>query len=171
MAIINGVHVPGINRVAILRDVKANNTSGGNAAATYSARILNTLEDPTGIVLNPGAFTGTGGTNTDVQLGNGAYIIEARLSMQSNAVPSFRARARLQNTTDASTTILGANIDAGTLSAEMPCTVIGTFTVTGGPKTFQLQQRANSAVTDGYGFPCNFGDLEQYSYVTIRKIA
>jgi hypothetical protein len=130
------------------------------------------LVDPTGIIQNPGSFTGVGGTNTQFQLAAGAYRIKAIAAVGDTTGGNSFSKIKLRNVTDSSDTLIGvasqSNNTGGTV-AVIPVTLGGIFTITA-TKTFELQHRASSVDTNGYGVPTNFGDNEVYVEIELEKI-
>lgn len=148
---------------AYLRDEKANNTAGGDGAATtWNTRTLNTeVFDPDNIVTLAGnQFT----------LAAGTYFIVAR----APGLFVDKTRSRIRNVTDSTTTLLGAS-DLG-VSGATPvvahCPVRGRFTISS-TKAFELQQytQNNAGFGVGLGTPTNSGDTEVYSEVEIWREA
>jgi hypothetical protein len=87
-----------IPRIATLKDVQPSGTNGGTAgAATTQTRVLNTLDDPTGIV--------TSLASNQFTLPAGQYIIEASAS----SILVSGSKLRLRNITDTATAILGTS--------------------------------------------------------------
>jgi hypothetical protein len=165
-------------RIAVLKDVKANNVSGGSASTTYTARVVNTLQDPTGIVANAASFTGTGGTNTSVILGAGTYKLTAKApangTSDAGTSNGGRSRIRLYNATDASVIALGQLSQpcgglGGALSSMDSADLECYFTLTA-QKTLEIQQRFTTTTASGLGTAANFGEDEHYTVVSIEKI-
>lgn len=154
-------------RIAILKDVKANNVAGGTfTSGAFQNRILNTLEDTYGVVRNPLDFTGVGGTNTDFILDKGTYFVIANLTYYAGVNSNI---AKLLNVTDTSDVLTGTadygNNDSGTSR------IIGRFTISS-TKTFRFQHRCQSTqVSTGFGTPSNFGINETYSTAYILKLS
>lgn len=165
-------------QTAILREEKANNTNAGTGAAAYNTRILNTIQDPTGMILNAAAFTGVGGTNTQVQLGAGTYMIRVKAPFCSptTAGQIQGSKVRVQNITDSTTLVTGQSARTSQLSAGTPITQLaqldGTFTLTA-TKTIEIQQRLDNAgaTNIGLGQAINIGENEVYTQVEIEKIS
>lgn len=163
-------------KVAVLRDEKTSGTHGGTGNLSYVARNINSLQDPSGIILNSGSFTGTGGTNTQFQLGSGTYSISvvAPFAGSQTAGQVLDSKVRLQNITDSTTTTLGQTARSSQLSNGTSPTfqapLEGVFTING-TKTFELQQRCSIALaTIGFGQAINFGDNEVYTMIKIEKL-
>jgi hypothetical protein len=153
-------------KVAVIRDQRTQGTDGDTlTAATWVSRNLNTLEDPSGIILNVGSFAGTGGVNTSFILGAGTYYINSK----TPASNSGQSTSRLYNTTDAITVIWGMN-DDGTSPIVAGCVVEGVFTIASS-KTFIIETYTASGGGTG-GFNMNIaGRPEIYSCVTIEKLS
>ena len=146
---------------AKLSDTKAANTAGGTFTnGAWQTRVLNTEDvDVGGIVsLSSNQFT----------LQAGTYRIRAT----APAVAVDRNKARLQNITDASTTILGTSeyTQASTLVSSRSL-VEGQFTIASA-KTFEIQHRCETTrATNGFGLESNFSVSEVYTVVEIWKVA
>jgi hypothetical protein len=165
-------------RIAVLKDVKANNVSGGSASTTYTARVVNTLQDPTGIVANAASFTGTGGTNSSIVLNAGTYRLVAKAPClgTSDAGTNLggRSRIRLFNVTDASTIAIGqlthpAGGQSGNIAGMDSADLEGYFTLTA-QKTLEIQQRFATTTASSLGAAANFSEDEIYTVVSIEKI-
>lgn len=161
-------------RVAIIKDVKAAGTAGGTSVTSYTARVLNTLQDPTGIVQNSTSFTGTGGTNTNITLNAGTYRIEAYASVYGGTGPVLnQTKLKLRNITDSTDAIIGTVVAPATPSGDAQQIIgklVGIITLTS-QKTFELQQRVSTGVaTQGLGLATNFGDVNIFADVVIEKL-
>lgn len=163
-----------ISSIAIMTDVKANNTAGGTSTTSYSARTLNTLADPGGIVKNPASFTGVGGSNSQFQLAAGTYWIKAQAPFGVGSSLVQASRIRLFNVTDAATTVLGMSHQLNTSATNVERGVshlTGIFTIAS-QKTFELQHRTSQVVTtDGFGSLCNFSENETYTSVELIRLS
>ena len=162
-----------VNSVALLSYVLASGVVTPTAtAAAWNNRILNTLYDPGVVVNNPAAFTGTGGTNTDIQLVAGTYYIEGLGGALFDCGNSIKLRFR--NITDATTAIVG-NTGLGNTSANsdhsMMLTISGLFTIAA-TKTFQLQQYSQIAAPQYVGFSSALSGINDiYTTLKITKVA
>lgn len=165
-------------RIAVLKDVKANNTSGGSASTTYTARVLNTIQDPTGMVVNASSFSGTGGTNSSIILGAGKYKLTAKAPTFgiSDAGTNLggRSRIRLYNVTDALSVAIGqftqpAGGQSGNIAAMDNAELDCYFTLTS-QKTLEIQHRFSTVTASSLGTPANFSEDEVYTVVVIEKI-
>lgn len=143
----------------ILQDQKTQNTQGGTfTSGAWRTRDLNTEVVDTGshCTLSGNQFT----------LGAGTY----RLTASAFAFAVGSHQLRIQNTTDATTTITGLTQYAQpsvALSGNLAY-VEGRFTIASS-KTFELQHRCSSTKsTDGFGVAANF-TTEIYSTVRIEK--
>lgn len=164
MAKVLGMHrSTGPTLTATLLHQEASGAGGGNTVAAYSARKLNTVADPSGIILNAASFTGVGGTNTQIQLGAGSYEVSGSLSYYS--VNNY-IKCRLYNVTDASVVAVGLNGLDTNGAAEI--SVRAAFTISS-TKTFEIQTYGGS-YTNGNGIPSSYGDNEVYANIVIRKI-
>lgn len=171
MSKIVGIHT---RQIAVMRDEKTSGTAGGASSTSYASRILNTLVDPSGLVVNSSSFTGVGGTNTTFVLNAGTY--------RMNAVsPTYAAgtsvlndqKAKLYNVTDSVDVLIGTserNTPAVNVAYTNTSKVQGVFTLTK-QTTLALQQRTSTAQATGLGNPNAFGDVEVYAIVEIEKIS
>jgi hypothetical protein len=154
-------------RVAYLRDQKANTVDGGSAAATtWQARNFNTLDDPSGIVVNASVFTGTGATNTQITLPAGEYHIEGRAPVLATSAHKLRLR-----TTTGTVLLVGSSEDAAASEVEnQDATIRGRVTLTA-ETTVELQHYTAAArATDGLGKDSSSGEVEIYSEIKITKV-
>lgn len=155
-------------RVAYLSDVRASGTSGGTSAAnTTQTRVLNTLDDPSGIVQNASSFTGTGGSNTQFTLLSGEYEAEC----SAPAISVGYNKAKLKNVTDGVDVIIGSNeySNQTTSYASTRSFVRGKFTISA-TKTFELQHHTVTSVAGGLGAANSMGWNEVYSQCKITKV-
>ncbi len=148
-------------------DKKTVNTSGGTPSVGANTRDLNT------VLTND--ISGASLAANQITLANGTYEIIAH-------APCFRGdehRAYLYNVSDALIEIVGANNyarNSGTTSQgwqfQNRSIVSGRFTVTGGPKDFELRHEitATGGGSQGLGVESNDGRDEKYTSVQIRLI-
>ncbi len=145
-----------------VRDEKATTVAGGSSsAATWNQRDLNVAVTNT--------ITGASLASDQITLPAGTYDIVA-------IAPSYRIdrnRLRLQNTTDASTELVGScNYTAAATDHTIGVAHLSGRFVLSGVKVLQLQHYATSArATDGLGLSTNDGAVEVYADVQIRKVA
>lgn len=140
-----------------VRDEKAAGTAGGaSTSGSYAIRTLNT------VAVNE--ISGASLTANVITLPAGTYEINAR-------APVFgadRSKARLYNVTAAAVLVQGSSNYGGTLQSD--CIVIGRF-VLAASSGIRLELRvANANATQGAGVESNFGDVEVYAEVQIRKV-
>ncbi len=153
-------------RVAYLKDVKANNTSGGTATSgSYQTRTLNTISGDTSFIsLSANQFTLQPGTYN-------IYAICPAAASGTNAVGEHKAK--LRNITDSTDTIIGSNAEAQAVSGAAVITnsiIEDVFSITSA-KVFEIQHRVETTyATSGFGFSMNFGDSEVYTQVKIEKV-
>jgi hypothetical protein len=124
-------------QTAIFNETQAAGTNGGAITlATWTKRTLNTSQINT--------IAGCSIAASVITLGPGTYCINAQ--PQGDQLGSFKAR--LQNTTDATTTLFSQNAYNNSASgyATTIATIMGTFTITAS-KNFEVQQY--SEVTSG----------------------
>ncbi len=140
-----------------LRDEKTSGTAGGTSTnGSWLTRVLNTEAQDTGgnCTLASNQFA----------LAAGTYEVMAR----SNARSANSHQARIQNITDATTTLTGSTARA-TSGLSTDSWVIGRFTITA-TKTFELQYQVETGVaTSGLGLAGGFG-TEVYAEVWLRKV-
>jgi hypothetical protein len=156
-------------RVAVLRHEAVSGSSGQTIGTSYTAKILNTLQDFSGIILNPTSFTGVSGGNTQFQLRAGLYRIQAAGVLGSGAGIGT-GKLRLFNVTNSQVLLLGIGQYSQGLSGDDSTgtlTLNGTFEITT-DSILELQQRHN--VTRVAGYTLNFGDNEVFTHVEIEKI-
>jgi len=146
------------DEIVFISDQKANSTSGGQCnSGAWRTRDLNAASGAAFATLASNQFT----------LEAGEYYLKAR-------VPGYfvaQHHARLQNTSDATTTILGSNAfcpNTVTNCSQTDSIIEGVFTITAS-KVFQIQQECNTTYVDGFGLAGGFGDSEVYTQVTIIK--
>ena len=143
--------------VAIFNETQAQNTNGGTfTSGAWTKRTLNTT-----VVNN---ITGCSIASSVITLPAGTYSI----NVTAPATLINRHQIRLQNTTDATTTLTGTSeFNQGYQTRSV---IIGVFTITG-TKTFEIQHRCESTrATDGLGVAANFTS-EVYTVVQITRIA
>lgn len=146
-----------------VRDQKSAGTAGGSfSSGSFQVRTLNT-------VVGSNEISGSSLASNTISLPAGTYYIEA----YAPALAVDGHQARLRNTTDGSTTLVGTSMEtadglAGTITNHS--VIKGRFTIAG-PKDFQLQHRCDSTrSTDGFGSAANFGEVEIYAEALIWKI-
>lgn len=145
---------------ASIRDEKSAGTNGGTfTSGDWRTRDLTaTSVDEIGVSLSSNQFT----------LPAGEYEIE----IHAPALHVGRHQARLQNITDAETTLLGASTysDDTPPKAQNVSYVGGKFTIDES-KTFEVQHQCettNSSV--GFGLSNSFSSVEVYTTVELRKV-
>ena len=143
----------------VLREEQAQNTSGGTFTnGAWRTRVLNTEVVDTGnhCTLSSNQFT----------LAAGTYRIRA-------FAPAFavaRNQIRLQNVTDATTTLIGTSVYAqsSTALSGSQSEIVGRFTIASS-KAFEIQHRCETTVaTRGLGVEANF-TTEVYTVVELYK--
>ena len=158
---VSGIPVVGRALYIYIRDEKSSGTQGGTfTSGAWRTRTLNTIvTDETGAVaLSSDQFT----------LPAGTYVIHAKAP--AHAVSANKIR--LQNITDATTTIVGENTFTPTSTSVAPHAFVeGKFTITS-PKAFEIQHRGGStSATLGFGVTTTFGVVEVYASVVLFKTA
>lgn len=155
--------------MAVIRDEKSSGTAGDSiGTGSYGTVTLNTIEEQdTGgdISLSANVIT----------LANGTYAFDFLLpAVQNSGAPTGQNyKAKLRNTSDAVDEIIGQSTGAGIENNGRPngaaCRVQGIITVAGGPKNYELQDRAAVAGLLR-GKAVSFGDSEVYTAGSIIKI-
>jgi hypothetical protein len=146
---------------AIFNETQASNTNGGSSTATtFTKRTLNTT-----VVNN---ITGCSIASSVITLPAGSYIVTA-------SAPSYEStffKIRLQNTTDASTAVLGTSEYEGSSAVQTSGILSGYFVITGN-KNFELQHYVTVARANvGFGNPTAIASVsEVYSTIKIDKVA
>lgn len=148
-----------VGNIIYLREEQTSGTDGGTfTSGAWRTRALNTevLDTGSNCSLSSNAFTLDSGTYEIMAWGVG-YAVS-------------RHQMRLQNTSDATTTIIGANRYSFGGYEGGVATVVGRFTIASS-KTFELQHRGETtSATYGFGVACSFG-TEVYAEVWLRKVA
>lgn len=166
-----------VGKVAWMYWTMASGGISGNGTTAYTARTLNNLFDPAGIVQNPSSFNGQGQTtNQTFTLGPGTYRIDATFINRGAVAAVSVSKLRLYNVD--TTAILAYGPQAATSSASgvspdatyvgLDCVIVLTKTT-----NLQIQQIATNIGTggDGNGYLGNFGDVEMYGNVTVTQLA
>lgn len=125
------------SQIAIFNETQAAGTNGGAITlATWTKRTLNTTQVNT--------LTGCSIASSVITLSAGTYLIDAQ--PQGDQLGLFKAR--LQNTTDATTTLFSQNAYSNSAAgyATTIAPIMGVFTIAGS-KNFEIQQY--SEVTSG----------------------
>lgn len=151
-------------QTAVLREERASGVSV-TSTTSYSSRIFNTLNDPFGIIKNPGVFTGTGSTNTEFNLDAGTYRISGTIYQSGSA----NGRARLYNVTDASVVFTGMNTFS-TTGSQTSAAIGGTITISAG-KVFRIEMIASVASAGVWGSPRGDGTNEVYSIIEVTRLS
>jgi len=144
----------------LVRDEKAQNTDGGTfTSGAWRKRTINTEVSDTG--------SNCSISSDQITLDAGTY--ECDIKCPAYYVDEHQAR--LQNVTDASTTLLGTSERAANGASVQSSSVIkGRFTITAS-KTFEVQHYSTATnATTGFGFAVNIG-TEIYTVAEFRKIA
>lgn len=149
-----------VQQTCYVKDVKSSGTNGGTfTSGSWQTRDLNTSEGDTEIVsVSSNQFT----------LQAGVYNISA----EARCMNCRENKLRLQNTTDASTAIIGMTEDSGGVSdANSPgARLKGRVEITSA-KTFELQHRGTSTQASvGFGTAASFGVDEVYTQIEITKV-
>ena len=154
----NGEYVRG--PMVHYKDVQPSATSGGTfTSGSWQTRTLNTDASA--------AIVGASRSGNDITLPAGSYYVEA----SAQAYRPNGHQIRLQNTTDASTAVLGNSENAQNTQNESDTAELsGQFTI-GSPKVFQLQHRGQTThASNGFGVGLGFGSDNIYAQVRIWKL-
>ena len=155
------VSIPNLQpRVAYLSDVKSAGTAGGSSVVGQQTRTLNTIVDPTGIVVSL--------ASNQFTLPAGQYTIFA----EAPAYNCGQNKLRLRNVTDSTIVLYGTSeyVHSGATAGQSSSKLNGTFTITS-QKTFDIQHYTVTVQgTNGLGVPTSNGDIETYATVKIEKI-
>lgn len=146
---------------ALLRDEKASTTGGGTlTSGAWRTRDLAEKFDVGGIVSV---------TANQFDLADGTYFVQAFAS----AYHTGNHQIRIYNVDDSVTVGVGVNARApSTDEAQDPSKLSCRFTVSSGPKTFELQHRVTStSASFGAGVNNDFGEVEVYAEVAIWREA
>jgi hypothetical protein len=152
--------------VVIVQDQKSANTAGGTyTTGDWRTRDLNTEVIDTGnnCTISSNQFT----------LQPGTYEIECVMPAMYVTAGTTGTKARLQNITDASTTLLSNNTYGATSATNGPShqvNLVGQFSITAA-KAFEIQMSAGATyATNGFGFQANQGVTEIYTSVVLKKV-
>ncbi len=156
---IGNLPVGGALDLLYVRDEKATTVSGGTfTSGADRTRDLNT------VVVN--LITGASLAANQVTLPNGTYRLRAR----APASQVERHRAKWRNITDGTDELLGGSGHFPSTTVSSDANVWGRFTVSGGPKVFELRHRcATTRATNGFGIDGSFGETEIYAEVWIEQ--
>jgi hypothetical protein len=155
-------------KIAHISTQYTSGTNGGNTLSSFSARPINTLIDPFGIVQNSSAFTGTNGTNTQVQLAAGTYSISGGVSFYTGSAGASSLSSRLRNITTGTTSAVGLKLGRVSAIADAnTSTIDGIFTIT---QTCIFELQDIGAQTNGRGAAFTDGENEIYTSFLIEKI-
>lgn len=144
-----------------IRDEKAAGTNGGTfTLGDWRTRDLNTEHADAG---NHASVS-----SNQITLAAGTYEVDIRCPARA---VSFH-KARLQNITDATTTLVGTSMEQGTGSGQTSFSLItGRFTIAS-QKTFEVQhQSAATGTTTGFGSAAGFSTTEVYTVARFWKVA
>lgn len=143
-----------------LRDEKAAGTDGGEfPSGAWQKRDLNTEHSDAG---GHAALA-----SSQITLAAGTYLAE----IACPAVAVNAHQARLYNTTDAATTLVGTSSYCGNGSTQFTVsTITGRFTIAGS-KVFEVQHQCGTTkATNGFGAANNFGEVEVYTVARFWKV-
>ena len=144
------------NKFLHIQDQKPSGTAGGTfTSGAWQTRTLNTkVYDTIGSTLSSNQFT----------LPQGTYIVTAYLP----TLNTFTSQGRMQNITDATTSLLGQSAVTGNTAGGVA--IINGVVTLNSTKTFEIQHRcATTVTTNGFGYPSSWG-TEVYSEVKIYKV-
>jgi len=157
---LNGV-LDDFSDVAIFTEEQASGTNAGTfTSGSYAKRTLNTT-----VVNNIASCTLT---SSVISLPAGTYQVRAN----SQGLLCGLHKARLQNTTAATTLAIGTTVFASNTSDGWAVSDIYTVFTLSVTSDIELQSRcATTQATNGLGSAANFGDVEVYRQIMIRRIA
>jgi len=145
-----------------IEDQKANNTPGGTSVTdVWTQRNLNT------VLLN--SISGASLASNRITLPAGTYFVEA----SAPAFESQRHKLKLYNYSDSTDILIGSSQHTYTTTNYIVTRsfVKGVFTLAA-QKVVELRHRvAVGSAAQGFGVESNFGVIEVYSQIEIRKIA
>ncbi len=154
--------LPGQQKLIVIREEVASGVASGTfTSGDWRTRAVNTIavDETGGVSISSDQFT----------LPAGTYRVSAKAEFFGSAANLLR----LQNITDAETTLFGLN-DHCTVAANSDghaCHLGGLFTITAA-KTFELQQRCGLTQTsNGFGVAHSFGVNEVYVHMEFLKVA
>lgn len=143
-----------------VRDQKTAGTDGGGfTSGAWQKRDLNTEHS------DEGGHASL--ASSQITLAAGTYLAE----ITCPAIAVNAHQARLYNTTDAATTLVGTSSYCGNGSTQATTsTITGRFTIAAS-KVFEVQHRCETTkATNGYGDANNFGEVEVYSVARFWKV-
>ena len=148
-------------KVACVVDEKANNTAGGTfTSGAWQQRDLQTsYYDTIGVTIGTNTFEPPAGT----------FYID--WSCPAEDVNSHQSR--LYNITGGSVVQYGSSEFSDTSTARDQVRSFGSgMTTSGSAAVFKVEHRCGAThATEGWGIPCNFGNVEVYTIVKIMQIA
>jgi hypothetical protein len=151
----------GLDNIMIVIDQKAAGTNGGTfTSGARRTRDLNTVR--------VNRITGASLSSNQITLPAGTYRIEA----YAPAYAAGRHQAYLRDITGSADLVIGhsAYSDSSAI-AVTESRVADEFTI-GVTSVIELQHQCSvTKSTDGFGLAANFGAVEKYTYVFIRRIA
>lgn len=167
-------------KVASQKAVKAAIAAGGAAWSDYAHYEYQLPANNNGGTMTSGSWltvpinttTGSAGANisrvtTTITLQAGTYYVEGYVNGQG--VDYFKSS--FYNTSDSAHAIPGANSNSASAGSDTDKSIFRGFVTVGSAKNFEVQvQCATTCSTTGYGSACNFGAVEVFAGVTIRKI-
>ena len=135
----------------------AGGTPGGTG--TWLTRTLDTVRQ--------NAIPGASLASNQISLPPGTYEVSAR----ATGFQVGQHQSRLRDIGGASTLLVSAAADAGNDAGapSTPSVIEDSMTLTA-TTTFELQTRVETAATNGFGSPANFGEDEVYVNLFIRKV-
>lgn len=143
-----------------IHDEKTAGTDGGGfTSGSWQKRALNTEHSDAG---------GHASLSSDqITLAAGTYLAE----IACPAIAVNAHQARLYNTTDAATTLVGTSSYCGNGSTQATVsTITGRFTIAAS-KVFEVQHRCETTkATNGFGDANNFGEVEIYTVARFWKV-
>ena len=159
---LNGV-VDNFADIAIFNETQANGTAGGATVANaWTKRTLNTT--------NVNNITGASIATSVITLPAGTFKVNASAPFYSGVGALDGSKLRLQNTTAATTAIIGQSSYIGNSPTQVAPTLNGVFTLATS-STLELQYYVKSVQSNGLGLNSSTGVSEVYANIEITRIA
>ncbi len=144
-------------QTAVFNETQANNVNGGtNTTGSYATRVLNTTQQ---------SQSWASLFSNQITLSAGTYLIDA----MAPAVSTDVHKARLQNITDSTTSLIGTSQNAISSGVTNQSFIKGIITIAS-TKVFEVQHQFQTVTgSQGLGRATNFGDNEVYTIISITK--
>jgi hypothetical protein len=159
---LNGV-VDNFADIAIFNETQANGTNGGATVANaWTKRTLNTT--------NVNNIAGASIATSVITLPAGTFKVNASAPFYAGSGPLDGSKLRLQNTTAATTEIIGQSMYLGLVAQTASITLGGVFTLATS-SNLELQYYVKSVQGNGLGQSSSTGVSEVYANIEITRIA